>query len=158
MREEYVHHYSGDVITLISYWSDPNFEWMYNCQATCKALYPECSKSITMGLPSERLLCIWFSSGVMIGKKGERLWVLATTWERAWLKPQHSVAGQVQYQHKPPHILSMFSCPSACTLLVQCYIVFPFTCLTLSSSTHPLTLSFSSTHSPPPLTLSSSFT
>ena len=38
MKEEYDHYYSGDVITLVSYWSDPKFKWMYNCQATCKVL------------------------------------------------------------------------------------------------------------------------
>ena len=36
MRGEY---YGGDVIALVSYWSDPKFEWMCTCQATCKALY-----------------------------------------------------------------------------------------------------------------------
>ena len=41
MRKEYDHHYSGDVIALVSYWSDPKFEWMYNCKVTCKALYWE---------------------------------------------------------------------------------------------------------------------
>ena len=40
MREEYdICHLSGDVITLISHWSDPKFKCMYNCQVTCKALY-----------------------------------------------------------------------------------------------------------------------
>ena len=48
MREEYDHHYNGDVITLVSYWSDPKFEWMYNYQATCKALYLQMGKDSTI--------------------------------------------------------------------------------------------------------------
>ena len=34
-----IRHYSGDVISLVSHWSDPKLEWMYSYQATCKALY-----------------------------------------------------------------------------------------------------------------------
>ena len=51
-EKRYDHNNSGDVFALVSYWSDPKLEWMYNSHATCKALYKHCTNGCDRGQDS----------------------------------------------------------------------------------------------------------